>query len=443
MKNVKLISRISIIIAILACSLNPLFAKEDEVRDKFEKTFKVSESDKLALSVYESDLQINTWSGSEIKFTGDILVKEGDKEDIEKLLNAFKNPEVIQGTGNIEINASFVESTIASSFFGFSSTKIKLSTGETISGLTFKANYTIWIPEKMALKLESKYNKVKAPNLLGKLDFEMYNVDLEIGNFGDNSTFDLKYTTANIGSGNNARFDIYDCKLNADELKKVIFSSKYSTITCKSANLLVSESYTDKYTIDNLNGIDITAQYTTLKANGNSNVGKFRLYDCNIEVDNFTKVDYDSKYSEFNANKVGTFDIKTSYTDTYEVNEVNDFLCDDSKYNKINLGVVQTSINLPDTYDSEIRVNKIGAGFTSFKGDFKYGSVKLVLDPTLNFKLKFEKTYGEVVYPKGRFANKQLSYIELESKAKLEGSTDQNPKCEINFTTYDTSFTIE
>lgn len=439
MKNAKSIFRI-IAFTILGSSLVSLSSFGTEVKDKYEKTFKVSETDKLSFDIYDSDLQINIGNSNEIKLVGEIIISDGSKEDVDKILNAFKNPQVSQGAGSIDINTSFSEGTIQ--IFGFYK-KTTLSTGETVSTSNFKANYSIWIPEKIAFALKSKYNKIKALNLLGKLSFELYNVELSMGDFGDNSTFDLKYSDATIGSGKDVRFDIYDSKLYANDLKKVIINSKYSTIKAKSVNLLASESYTDKITFENLSGIDIDAKYTSLKAKGNSNIGKFALYDCNIEVEDFTKIEFDSKYSEFTANKVGTFSIKESYTDTYTVNEVGDFSCENAKYNKIRINSVKSSINLPDAYDTDFKVDRIGPNFTSFKGEFKYGSVSIALDPTLNFKLKFEKTYGEVSYPKERFANKQISYIELDSKAKLEGSTDPNAKCEISFTTYDTSVTIE
>lgn len=444
MKNVKSIFRITGLIVALLLSISPIFANSnDEIKDRIEKTYKVSEIDKLSLNVYESDIKINTWKNSEIKITGEILISDCEKEDADKVLNAFKNPEVLQEPGKIDINLSFIESTFAYSFIIFTSYKTKLSTGETVSVKSAKANYEIWIPEKMAIALVSKYNKVKTTDLAGKLDFDLYTVDLDMGNFGDNSTFNMKYSTVNLGSGTNVKFDIYDCKLYVQDLKKAMIVSKYSTIVSKSINLLVSESYTDKYTIDLLNGIDLDAKYTTLKAKGNSNLGKFTLYDCEIEVGDFTRIEYDSKYSEFTANKIGAFIIKESYTDTYRLNEVGEYSSLDSKYNKINIGKVLTSINLPETYDSELNVDMIGLGFTSFKGDFKYGTVKLITNPTLNYRLKFEKTYGEVKYPTARFTNKNMVHLEMDDKAKLEGSTDPNAKCEIEFTTYDTDFTIE
>jgi len=440
MKNVKSIFRIQILIVTLFCIVNPLFSKGEEVKDQFEKFFKVSESDKLVLNMYDADLQINTWSSNEIKLVGEVLISGGGKDDVDKVLNAFKNPEVVQSAGKIEINTAFSEGTIQ--ILGFYK-KTKFSNGETVSVSSIKSNYTIWIPERIAFNLTSKYNKVKAPSLLGKLNFELYNADVDMGDFGGNSIFDAKYSTIHIGKGQDVKFDVYDTKLFTDELKKVIIQSKYSSFTCKAVNLLALESYNDKFIIDNLNGIDINAQYTSLNTKGNSNIGKFKLYNCNIDVEDFTKIEYDSKYSEFTANKVGSFNIKESYNDIYEVKEVSDISCKDSKYNKVNIDLVNTSIYFPNTYDSSIKIGKVGANFISFRGGFKYGSVSLATEPAFNYKLICDNTYGEINYPKDRFKSKPLVYIEKDSKTQFESSTDPNAKCEIRFTAYDMDFTIE
>ncbi|RPH31789.1 MAG: hypothetical protein EHM93_12230 [Bacteroidales bacterium] len=440
MKNGKSIFRISAFIAVLILIINPIFANSNEVKDRFEKIYKVSESDKLIFDIYDSDLQINTWKSNEIKFTGEILISGGEKKDVDLLLNAFKNPIVSQDAGSININTRFSEGTTI--ILGFYK-RTKLITGESVSISSFKATYAIWVPESIAFKLHSKYNSIKAGNLLGSIDFDLYNVELNMGDFGDKSNFSAKYSTVNAGKGKDVRFEIYDSKFNIDELNKVIVNSKYSKVTIKSVNLLVLESYDDTYTIDNLRGIDISAKYSTLNAKGNSNLGKFDLYDCNVQVEDFTKIEFDSKYSEFSANRVGTFTIRSSYNDTYDITEVNDFSCIDSKYNKIRLGTVQSSISLPSSYDSELIIQRVSSSFTSFKGDFKYGSVRLMIDPMLNYRLICTNTYGEINYPKERFKNKPLIYIEKDSKTQFETSTDPNAKCEINFTSYDMNFTIE
>ncbi len=440
MKNIKSIFRIFAIIAVLIYGIRPNLAKAEEVKDRFESIYKVSATDKLILNMYDSDLQINTWKNNEIKLTGEILISGGSKEDVDKILAAFKNPKVEQGGGSIEISTIFSEGTVK--IFGFYE-KTKLITGETVSTSSFKATYTIWVPESIAFNLKSKYNSIKSANLLGSIDFDLYNVDLDMGDFGDKSAFEAKYSTINAGKGKDVKFDVYDCKLFFDELNKVIVTSKYSKFTSKSINLLVLESYNDNYNIDNLKGVDIEAKYTSLKAKGTSNLGKFNLYDCNIEVGSFSRVEYDSKYSEFTASTIGVFEIKTSYNDTYTVNSINEIACDESKYNKFRLGTVNSSITLNSCYDSEISVQKLAPSFFNFKGDFKYGSVTLNADQALNYRLICNTTYGQVNYPKERFKNRPLVYIEKDSKTELDCSTSADAKCELNFTSYDLNFTIQ
>lgn len=440
MKKITSIFRLFALIAVILYGFKPAFANSDEVKDKFELTHKVSASDKLILNMYDSDLQINTWKNSEIKLTGEIIISGGSKEDIEKILSAFKSPKVEQGGGNIEINTVFSEGTMK--IFGFYE-KTKLTTGETVSTSSFKATYAIWVPESIAFELNSKYNNIKAANLLGNIDFDLYNVDLTMGDFGDKSVFNAKYSTVNAGKGKDAKFDICDSKFTFDELNKVIVTSKYSKFNCKSINLLVLDSYNDTYIIDNLKGIDIDAKYTTLNAKGASNLGKFSLYNCNVEVGSFAKVEYDSNYSEFTAVSVSNFAIKSSYNGTYTVNNIIDFSCDDSKYDKFRLGTVSSSIALNNCYNSDVNVQKVTPTFMSFKGDFMYGSVSLNADPTLNYRLICKSTYGNISYPKERFRNRPFVYIEKDSKTELDCSTSADAKCELNFTAYDLDFTIQ
>lgn len=439
MKNIVLISKIVVVLAIILLS-GTLLAQPKDLKISIDKNWNVASNDRLKITFYDSDVKFSTWEKNEVRISGEIILEGINTEDFKTLSTAVA--ELIDKSNGTNIDTRLIESSKTSNLFG-STTKIELYNGEKISVGKIKISYQLWMPATMSLNLSSKYNNLKIDNLKGDVNLELYNCDVDMGDFGDKSHFDAKYSTVNAGKGKDVKFEIYDSKFTFDELNKVIVNSKYSKFTSKSVNLLVLESYNDTYTIESLKGIDIDAKYTTLNAKGNSNLGKFNLYDCTINIENFTRIEYDSKYSELKANKVETFDIKTSYNDTYEVKEVNDFSCEDSKYNKIHLGVVQSLINLPSCYDSEIIAQKISSSFMSFKGDFKYGTVKLIADPALNYKLICNNTYGEISYPKERFKSKPLIYIEKDSKTQFESSTDPNAKCEINFTSYDTNFTIE
>lgn len=439
MKKEVLISKIVVVLALILIS-GGLLAQPKDLKTSIDKNWNVASNDRLKIWVYDSDIRFNTWEKNEVRILGEIILEGINNEDFEVLSTSYA--ELIDKSSGTNIDTRLIESSKTSDLFG-SKTKIELYNGKKISVGKIKISYQLWMPATMSLNLSSKYNNIKIDNLKGDVNLELYNCDVDMGDFGDNSIFNAKYSTINTGKGKDVKMELYDSKFTSDELNKVIINSKYTKVTSKSINLLVTESYNDVYTIDNLNGIDIDAKYTTLKAKGNSNLGKFELYNCNIDVENFTKIDYNSKYTEFEANNVGTLNIKSSYNDTYDINLVNDLSCQDSKYNKVKIQEVKSSISLPNTYDSSVKVEKVSANFVGFKGDFKYGSVTITTDPALNYKLKCENTYGEINYPKERFKNKPLIYIEKDSKTQLDCSTDPNAKCEFNFTSYDTNFTIE
>lgn len=439
MKNVALISKIVVVLAIVLTT-GRLMAQPKDLKINVDKNWNVLSNDRLKIIVYDSDIKFSTWEKNEVKISGEIILEGISTEDFKTLSTAYA--ELIDKSSGTNIDTRLIESSKRSDLFG-TKTKIELYNGEKITVGKIKVNYQLWMPATMSLNLSSKYNNIKIDNLKGDVNLELYNCDVDMGDFGDKSHFDAKYSTINAGNGKDSKFELYDTKFTTGDLNKVIIDSKYTKFSSKSINLLALESYNDTYTIDNLNGIDIDAKYTTLKAKGNSNLGKFKLYNCTIDVENFNKIEYDSKYTEFSADKVGTLDIKTSYNDTYDIKEVNDLSCDDSKYNKMSIDVVKTSISLPSVYDSAIKIDKVSAGFTSFKGDFKYGSVDITTDPALNYKLNCESTYGEINYPKERFKNKPQVYIEKDTKTQLEISTDPNATCEFNFTSYDLKFTIE
>jgi hypothetical protein len=307
----------------------------------------------------------------------------------------------------------------------------------------FKTSYTLWIPESISFGLNSKYNNVEIAGFSGSLDCDLYDVDILTGDFGDNSVFDAKYSTLVLGSGGNTTFNIYDCKITSRNFKNVEIDSKYSTLKFSSLNSLKAESYDDKFEIKNLTVIHVKASYSSFIIGGQLRNSTLDLYDTDVKGGSYESLTYTAKYSELTADKVSNLNVSSLYTCTFNISQVENFTCDDSKYDKITLGLAENSIKMPSTYSTQLIVNKISKTFSSFTGDFKYGSVSITTDPELNYKLSFENTYGNINYPKERFTNMPLRDIEKNGKTHFEGSTGQDAKCEINFTGYDLNFTIK
>ncbi|MCX6254424.1 MAG: hypothetical protein NTV31_08110 [Bacteroidia bacterium] len=438
MKNIKLICKIFVLL-VLSYSSPAYSINQDEKKDSFEISYKLNTDGKLAFKIYDSNLKVNVWKNSEVKLAGEIIVSGGDAADRDLLIKAFKSPEVQTGINSLDINPKFWKYT--NSFMGLQ-TKTTLLNGEKVHVDKFKASYTLWIPESIAFALDSKYNNVEIADFAGVFIFDLYDVDIRTGNFGDNCSFDAKYSTLILGNGGNASFKIYDSKITAQNLKNVDIDSKYSTWGFSSVNAMKVGSYDDDFDIKNLTGIQGKATYSSLLLGGQMGNSSLDLYDTKVKGGSYESLTYTAKYSELIADKVGNLSVSSLYNCTVKISQVENFTCDESKYNDITLGIAGNSIKMPDTYDTKLTVIKVSQTFSSFDGNFKYGSVILNTDPALNYKLSFENTYGSINYPKERFSKMPLIYIEKNSKTQFEGSTDLNAICKISFTAYDLNFTI-
>ncbi len=438
MKTVKLISKIVVLLALInaypAYSIN-----QNEVKEKYENSYKLSPNGKFVFGVYDSDLKVNVWKNSEVKIIGEIIITGGDAADKEKLIQAFKSPEVSSDADQLEIDTEFWKNIMSSGL----TTKVTLKNGDKIKIDKFKATFTIWIPESIVFDLNSKYNNIEVADFAGVFNFDLYDADIKTGNFGDNCKFNAKYSSLILGSGGNTKFDIYDCKVVAQNLKNVQIESKYSNFRFASANEVNINSYDDDFDIKKLSRIEANAKYSLFLLDGQMGNSTLDVYDSDVKGGSYQSLKYFAKYSELVADKIGDLSITSIYDCTVKINQINNFTCDESKYDEINFGLVGNSIKMPNAHDIQLRVGKVSSTFTWFEGNFKYGTIVLTTDPALNYKLAFESTYGTFIYPKEKFSKKPLTHIEKDSKIQFESSTDPNAKCEINFTAYDIKFTIE
>jgi hypothetical protein len=438
MKNVKLTCELSVLFA-LFFSLSAFSINQDEKQDSFENTYKLNASGTLLFNVYNSDLKVNVWKNNEVKLAGQIIVTGGNAEDRESLIKAFKNPEVKTGENRLEINSEFWKN-ISSRGFG---TTIALKNGERVTVNKFRASYTLWIPESIKFELTSKYNNIEIADFKGVFNFDLYDADIHTGDFADNSSFNAKYSKLTIGNSGNTSFNIYDCEMTSQNLKDVTIISKYSTLDFLSVYELNADSYDDDFEIKNLTGIHAKAHYSSFLLGGHMKNAGFDLYDTDVKGGSYELLSYSAKYSEFVADEVVSLNISSIYDCSVKINRVTDFVCNESKYDDISLNTAVNRISMPNTYDTQLNVNKLLSSFSGFNGDFRYGSVTMASDPALNYRISCETTYGSIAYPEEKFKNNPLTYIEKNSKIQFKGTTDPDAKCEINFTAYDLNFTIK
>ena len=80
-------------------------------KETLTKVYDVSPSGSLDLSSSRSNVEILTWEQNEVKIVGELTFEgDGDKEDIDKLLNAFKNMSAESSKDVLSMNLSLVVS---------------------------------------------------------------------------------------------------------------------------------------------------------------------------------------------------------------------------------------------------------------------------------------------------------------------------------------------
>ena len=402
-----------------------------------DKSWSVSPTSTLKIETYDSDTKFSTWEKSEVRIMGELVVTGISKEDFQTLSNAFAK--LMDGSNGNSIDTKLIES--SKSLFG-TKTKLELYDGSNISVGKIKITYKLWMPASMSLDLSSKYNNVSIASLNGNVSLDLYDCDVEMGDYST-GTFQMKYSKISIGNGGNTSFDVYDSKVRAQNVKNLKIESKYSNYTIASALDVRVNSYDDDFDFKNLKTIEAKASYSLFILDGQIGNSIFDIYDTDVKGGSYSTLAYSAKYSELVAKRIESLSIKAIYDCTLRVDEINDFICDESKYDEVYFGTVGNSFVMPDTYDVQIKINKLLPSFTKFDGDFKYGTIRLAADPLLNYKLSYDGTYGSIDYPKEKFSQSPLVHIEKDSKVQFEGSTSQNPKCTIKFKSYDVKFSIE
>ncbi len=435
MKTMKQISKILLAVLFFFTSVNASLAEER--KETIEKTYKLSATGEFTFSCYDTDLKINTWDKDEVKLTGELIIEGGKKEDQDKLIKVFMNPEVSQSGNSLSIETNMAKSTIIVGPIK----KMTLVDGKTIRVNKFKATYTLWIPKSVAFNLKSKYNTIDIATLTGKVNFDLYDADVTMLSFGKDSKFQMKYSSASIGKGGDAIMNIYDSEIEAIEMNNVEITSKYSEIDITSVNTLDFNSYDDEIEIEKINSLSTQAKYSNYKINSNMLNCIIDFYDSDITAKNIDKLVFSGTYSSLKAIDVKTAKVIKLYDSNINLGIVGEFICNESKYDEVEFAAITKSIDFPSAYTLKLRVAEVKSTFENFTGNFKYGSVNMELPADLEFSLDFQTTYGNVDFPKGKV---KVNNMDKDgSKHSFSGLTSENPKCKVKFIAYDVDFDFD
>ncbi|MDP3434196.1 MAG: hypothetical protein Q8T04_14705 [Bacteroidota bacterium] len=112
----------------------------------------------------------------------------------------------------------------------------------------------------------------------------------------------------------------------------------------------------------------------------------------------------DTKYTTVNLHKTGNLTLDSKY-DGINIDEI-DNLKSVSKYTNYKIGLLTGSFDLDTGYGS-VRISKVGVKFDKIRIVNSYGGVNIGLNE-LNYKLKAECSYCDVVYPTNRYKGDKI-----------------------------------
>ena len=413
-------------------------AQTDKTR-RFEKHFQISAKGNLKLDCYNGDLTIHTTNDDEVILTGNLQIRGGDEDDRRQLIEAFQSIDANQSGNALKIDTRFYKK-INSGILN--NKKITLKNGNKVKVGDFNFNYLLNMPQSMALDLNSKYNKVKAHHLKGKLKMVLHNSELDINSVEDDYNIRLAYSSGKINTMGDGSLELYDSEMEIRSTDDLNLSSKYSELDLRMGNNIKLESYDDELNFKHINSLEGEARYSELHFGDNLARCNLTLYDSDLEAGNINTFELEAKYSDVKTGRLSDFFASKLYDNEIDIQRTEDFRCLESKYDQIQLGSVSKNIEMPSVYDTDFKVNTIYPSLKSFTGDFKYSTVKLDLPDDLKYNIDFDIQHGKVEFDKDAVKGK-IYDVENNNWQEFKGSpTEGEATCEIKFTGYDSDFSF-
>ncbi len=235
------------------------------------------------------------------------------------------------------------------------------------------------------LTLDMKYGETEIDNV-ERMDAKFYENDTEITRIGKGE-IESKYSELRIRSLGEVNFEGYETKIKSMEASRLTGNFKYSQIEIQ----------------ENVNEIDFTSIYET-----DTEVGTIDFYRIR-----------ESKYSKLYAEKVGIFDVTSSYEDKLEADQLGE-LNTSSKYGKYKIGRLHTSLRLMEAYESDTDIFSFSSSASLIDISGKYCKLN-VFTEGVPFSVSGNIRYGKVNYPSNGM-NRRV-YIKDSDRLEVEAET--------------------
>jgi hypothetical protein len=360
MQTKSIISRISVIIAVLVLCVPFLFSQE-RIGKEIHEMYSVNSDTKLQIENKYGNIDIQNWDKKNIEVTVQIKLFDVDNKKAQELLSMIN---INKSTdGNTIIFKTELDDNFSKGLNHFNDGDRK-----------FEIDYVVNMPANIPLNLSNKYGNVFI-NKLTSLSI----IDVKYGNLKANNIasveldslteINLGYSEANIESCSWLKINIKYSKIEITESKALIFESKYSKIFIDRGSSLVTESKYDEYDVGAIANFVTNAEYSNFKF---KSIGK-KLYIETSYSD--VKVGYMPASFELIKiiNRYGSYNLGVEDGASYTIKGVAKF--GDIIYpnkSKVNRFQETTELKVEGTVGSNSNSN------SKVEIDTKYGTVKLI-----------------------------------------------------------------
>lgn len=150
-----------------------------------------------------------------------------------------------------------------------------------------KKSVTIYIPKENSLDIESKYAEVLIDGSINKLNADITNGGLELGD-ANKLSLRSKYSNVTVGNLKTAEVELINGRFIAKDVEDLDLDTKYATIEAGSVKKLMVRSTNDEYEIEEVGSII-----------GRKNYGNLRITKLN------TSMDFDGTNADIKIRNIG------------------------------------------------------------------------------------------------------------------------------------------
>ncbi len=373
------------IILLLPCSLQAQYQKT------YQESFSAAST--LSINHQRGELRVVPSLNNQVRYELNVTFDARSQEDADKVLDAIRM-DAQSGSNRLSLTT---ETGIKNMQTVNGRSSITLENGTKIRGVKdLEMSLVVYTPKVRELVIEDKYNDIEvADDLTANLNAKLYSSEANVGRISGALTLDAKYSEIDFQSMGDADLTIYDCDITMKGGGAIKLASKYSDFRATTVASLEADLYDDDVEMERVEGtLSITDKYSEImiKACGNT---RLDLYDSEISIAEVGNMTIKSKYTEFNLGRAYVIDFDVTYDDDFEVESATSLTADNSKYTTFVIDEL-TSKLIMESYDDEVKINRLGSKFSELSFNGKYTDLVIGLPGRFAYQIDMSTKYGDL-----------------------------------------------